>query len=79
VQINAGLNLAYTTEHFLTFEEAGEDKDGNGSVSDDSVDVPNEYFCGYSPNDICAGKNPQVANVDQVGSFSWFASLILTF
>lgn len=92
VQLHAGLNLGYTTEHFLTFEEAGNDVDGDGNVSEGGPDELNPNFCGYgSPDtDLCAeaGRNTDRASFDQVGFrfkdgghsvFSWFASLIFTF
>ncbi len=95
IRFKAGVKLGYNTEHFVTFEEVGDDKNGDGQVlppaqDPSSVkDVTNPYFCGNAeaPNtDRCVEKGQP--SYDQIGFrfkdeehtiFSWFASLIFTF
>jgi hypothetical protein len=92
IRFKAGVMLGYNTEHFLTFGEVGNDKNGDGQVLPPEQDAMaigdeiNPYFCGNDPNDGCSANNQQ--SYDQVGFrfkdeehtiFSWFASLTLTF
>lgn len=76
IHFKAGVMLGYNTEHFVTFEEVGQDKNGDGQVlppdSDPSAvkDVANPYFCGNTPGDNCSaassgGKGQP--SYDQVG------------
>lgn len=92
IRFKAGVMLGYNTEHFLTFEEVGNDKNGDGQVLPPAQDASpikdevNPYFCGNDPDDACSTTNQQ--SYDQVGFrfkdeehtiFSWFASLTFTF
>lgn len=86
VQFHGGISVGHVTEHFLTFEDVGEDRDGDGQVLPNTDDGLNPYFCGNDPDDICSVSN--VPSVDQVGfrfkdeehfTFSWFISALLTF
>ncbi|MEL6545836.1 MAG: hypothetical protein AAFQ82_14495 [Myxococcota bacterium] len=79
-------NFGYVTEHFLTFEDVGEDRNGDGQVLENSEDLFNPYFCRNQSSDICATKGQP--SVDQVGFrfkdeehlvLSWFIRAILTF
>ncbi|MCK5688622.1 hypothetical protein KAI87_05085 [Myxococcota bacterium] len=73
LRIKAGFTAGYTTEHFLTFEEVGEDKNGDNQVlrPEDDVLHPNDpdelnpYFCGNDASDICATTG--TPSYDQIG------------
>lgn len=89
LRFRAGVGLGYNSEHFITFEESGRDKDGDKKVSQDGADVLNPYFCGNSADDNChedGGNYPYP--YDQVGMrfksertlvFNWFGSMEMTF
>lgn len=89
LSLTGGVSLVYDTEHFLTFEEVGKDKDGDGEVLGNGTDELNPYFCGNAPTDdpdLCQLKS--AASYDQVGFrfkeqdhsiFSWFLGMALTF
>lgn len=51
--IYIGFGISYKTEHYLTFENRGEDTNGNGSI--DATEPQNPFFCGQDPNgDLCS-------------------------
>jgi len=76
IRFKTGVGFGYNTEHFLTYEEVGTDKNGDGQVNDDNK----------TPKDL---KNPYYNDkYDQVGFrfkdeehviFSWYATLMFTF
>lgn len=89
--VRAGVSLGYITEHFLTNEEVGRDKNRDGQVlppCDDTAQVKdrlNPFFSGNDPVDECAGGGQ---SYDQIGFrlkdeehtiFGWYASMMLTF
>ncbi len=92
VRIRAGFEVGNNTEHFLTNEDVGKDKNNDNQVlrpQDDPQtlkDELNPYFCGNDPNDMCSTKNQP--SYDQVGFrfkdeehvvLKWFINLMLTF
>jgi len=92
IRFKIGVALGYDTQHLLTFEDVGKDKNGDGQVLDPAIDPKavkdelNPYFCGNNPNDRC--KKETLPSYDQVGFrfidqehvvFNWFASLMFTF
>lgn len=86
VKVQGTFNIGYVTEHFLTFEDVGEDRTGDGQVLPSTDDAVNPYFCGFTPGDICDRKGQP--SVDQVGFrfkdeehlvISWFIRAIMTF
>ena len=75
VRIKIGFEIGYVTEHFLTFENVGEDIDEDGQVLPNSPTTPspdllNPYFCG---NAAATGREPDLCDLtgqpsyDQVG------------
>ncbi|MFC1609363.1 hypothetical protein ACFL6C_00255 [Myxococcota bacterium] len=92
MRFRAGLTVGYLSEHFLTFEEVGDDRNGDGQVLPPDLDPKgdkdriNPYFCGNNDSDLCNQKT--LPSYDQVGFrfkdeehvvFSWFATLMFTF
>lgn len=65
LRLQATFQLGFVTEHFLTFEDAGEDLDGDGQVLPGEDDLANPFFCGFQLSDVCADKG--LPSVDQVG------------
>ncbi|MEO1172386.1 MAG: hypothetical protein AAFX94_10080 [Myxococcota bacterium] len=86
LKVQGTFRVGFGTEHFLTFEDAGDDIDGDGQVLEGTDDAQNPFFCSVNPNDICASKGQP--SVDQVGFrlkdeehlvLSWSLRLIMTF
>jgi hypothetical protein len=86
VRIKAGVVVNYTTEHFLTNEDIGEDRNDDGEVTQPEDDPVNPYFCGNDDSDVCREKG--LPSYDQVGfrfkdeehvTINWFVQLLLTF
>ncbi len=65
IKVQGTVHIGYVTEHFLTYEEVGEDRTGDGQVLPGTDDAVNPYFCGFTDTDICATKGQP--SVDQVG------------
>ncbi len=69
VRFTLGFRIQYGSEHFLTMETAGEDRDGNNRVDDPADgptdDIRNPYYCGYTDSDTCSTAG--VASYDQIG------------
>jgi hypothetical protein len=92
LRFKAGVSVGYNNEHFLTFEEVGDDRNGDGQVLPPEFDpaatkdLINPYFCGNDDQDKCSTQG--LPSYDQVGFrfkdeehviVSWFATLWLTF
>ncbi|MEM6732859.1 MAG: hypothetical protein AAF658_14975, partial [Myxococcota bacterium] len=85
IKIQGAFNIGFVTEHFLTFEDVGNDIDGDGQVLPNTDDVLNPFFCGFQDTDVCATQGQP--SVDQVGFrfkdeehliLSWYIRAIMT-
>ena len=66
VRFTLGLEMAFVSEHFVTFENAGRDGDGDNSVDPTTpADAANPYYCGFGTGDTCQTLGLQ--SYDQAG------------
>ena len=84
VNLTLGVDVVYTTPHFLTNEPEGIDTDGDGAI-----DQRNPYFCGNTSGDKCYPDTSSIGvSYDQVGTrfrdsghvtYNWYGNLAFTF
>ncbi len=84
VHVTLGMDVVYTTPHFITGESPGNDTNGDGVI-----DQPNPYYCGNTLGDKCSPASSSIdVTYDQTGTrfrdaghitFNWFGNLAFTF
>ncbi len=65
IKLIASFDIGSRTDHFLTNENVGEDRNGDNQVDPDNDDM-NPYFCGNTEGDLCQG-NASQNSYDQIG------------